>query len=148
MRSGVSRGAIIGTLRAREAELRAHGVTHAAVFGSVGRDAQRPDSGIDILVDLDPAVVATMVDDAGLKADVTSLFPRSLDGIDREALKPRLSTPRGRRRDHGVLTPNATRWRPPAAPSPARGREQAPAGLRSIAEGRRRPSVPIFGKML
>jgi predicted nucleotidyltransferase len=86
----MKRDEIIRTLKEREADLRAHGVTHAALFGSVARDEQRPDSDIDILVDLDPAVVATMFDYAGLKDYVASLFQGSVDVIDREALKPRL----------------------------------------------------------
>jgi len=86
----MKRDEIIRTLREREADLRAHGVTHAALFGSVARDQQRPDSDIDILVDLDPAVVANMFDYAGLKDYVASLFQGSVDVIDREALKPRL----------------------------------------------------------
>jgi len=81
---------IIERLREHEADLRAHGVTHAALFGSVARDEQRPDSDIDILVDLDPAIVATIFDYAGLKDYGASLFQGSVDVIDREALKPRL----------------------------------------------------------
>jgi len=65
-------------------------VTHAALFGSVARNEQTAKSDIDILVDLDPHVVATMFDYAGVKDYVASLFPGSVDVIDREALKPRL----------------------------------------------------------
>ena len=54
---------------------------------------QRPDSDIDILVDLDPVIVATMFDYAGLKDYVASLFRGSVDVIDREALKPRTFGP-------------------------------------------------------
>lgn len=86
----MNRDEIIRTLKEREAELRAHGVTHAALFGSVARDHQRPDSDIDIVVDLDPAVVATMFDYAGVKDYIASLLPGAVDVIDREALKPRL----------------------------------------------------------
>ena len=89
-KGSMKRDEIIRTLKEREADLRAHGVTHAALFGSVARDEQRPDSDIDILVDLDPAVVATMFDYAGLKDYVASLFQGPVDVIDREALKPRL----------------------------------------------------------
>jgi predicted nucleotidyltransferase len=38
------------------------GVAHAAVFGSVARGDDRPDSDVDILVDLDPAIVVTVFD--------------------------------------------------------------------------------------
>ena len=86
----MTRDEILRMLREREADLRAHGVTHVALFGSVARDEQRPDSDINILVDLDPTIVATMFDYAGLKDYVASLFQGAVDVIDREALKPRL----------------------------------------------------------
>ena len=86
----MKRDEIIKKLKEREADLRAHGVIHAALFGSAARGEQRPDSDIDILVDLDPAIVATMFDYAGVKAYVASLFQGSVDVIDREALKPRV----------------------------------------------------------
>ena len=70
----MKRDEIIKRLKEREADLRAHGVMHAALFGSAARGEQRPDSDIDILVDLDPAIVATMFDYAGVKAYVASLF--------------------------------------------------------------------------
>jgi uncharacterized protein len=85
----MKRDEIIEKLKEREADLRAHGVTHAAVFGSVARNEQNAESDIDILVDLDPAIVATMFDYAGLKDTVASLFEGSVDVIDREALKAR-----------------------------------------------------------
>jgi predicted nucleotidyltransferase len=84
----MTREEVIARLREREPELRAHGVVHAALFGSVARGAQRADSDIDILVDLDPVVVATVFDYAGVKDFVASLFPGPVDVIDREALKP------------------------------------------------------------
>jgi predicted nucleotidyltransferase len=86
----MKRDAIIETLKKREADLRAHGVIHAALFGSVARDEQNAESDIDILVDLDPAIVVTIFDYAGVKDYVASLFPGSVDVIDREALKPRV----------------------------------------------------------
>jgi predicted nucleotidyltransferase len=84
----MKRDEIIKTLK--EADLRAHGATQAALFGSLARDEQLSDSDIDILVDLDPTIVRTMFDYAGLKDYVVSLFQGPVDVIDREALKPRL----------------------------------------------------------
>jgi predicted nucleotidyltransferase len=86
----MKRDEIIETLKEREADLRAHGVTHAAVFGSVARDEQNAESDIDILVDLDPKIVVTMFDYAGLKDYIAGLFEGSVDVVDREALKPRV----------------------------------------------------------
>src|SRR5208282_2482006 len=86
----MKRDEIIEKLKAREADLRAHGVMHAALFGSVARDEQNAESDIDILVDLDPAVIVTMFDYAGLKDYIAGLFNDSVDVVDREALKPRV----------------------------------------------------------
>lgn len=86
----MKRNEIIERLKEREADLRAHGVMHAALFGSVARNEQNAHSDIDILVDLDPKIVATMFDYAGLKDYVGSLFQGTVDVIDRQALKPRI----------------------------------------------------------
>jgi predicted nucleotidyltransferase len=61
----MKRDEIIRTSKEPEANSRAYGVTPAALFGSVVLGQQRPDS--DILVDFDPAAVATIFDCAGLK---------------------------------------------------------------------------------
>jgi predicted nucleotidyltransferase len=89
-KAAMKRDEILEKLREREADLRAHGVTHAALFGSVARNEQNAESDIDILVDLDPAIVATIFDYAGVKDYVASLFQGPVDVIDREALKPRV----------------------------------------------------------
>ncbi|MGO9740121.1 MAG: nucleotidyltransferase family protein, partial [Roseiarcus sp.] len=49
---GMQRDAILERLRSRQAELRALGVSHAALFGSRARGEQRVDSDIDILVEI------------------------------------------------------------------------------------------------
>ncbi|MDR3449974.1 MAG: nucleotidyltransferase domain-containing protein, partial [Alphaproteobacteria bacterium] len=61
----MKRDEIIEKLREHQADLRAQGVAHAALFGSIARGDDRPDSDIDILVDLDPAIVVTIFDYAG-----------------------------------------------------------------------------------
>jgi predicted nucleotidyltransferase len=43
---------IVRLLRAEEAELRRRGVVHLAVFGSVARGDDRPDSDVDIAVEI------------------------------------------------------------------------------------------------
>jgi predicted nucleotidyltransferase len=47
------RDRVVGLLRTRVAELRALGIRGLALFGSVARDEARPDSDVDLLVDLD-----------------------------------------------------------------------------------------------
>jgi predicted nucleotidyltransferase len=92
-KGGVKRDEIIRTLKEREADLRAHGVTHAALFGSVARDEQRPDSDIDIMIDIDPSADMSVYDYVGLKRYIASLFDGPVDVIDREGLKPYVRPP-------------------------------------------------------
>src|SRR3978361_933717 len=86
----MTRDEIIEKLKEREADLRAQGVAHAALFGSVARGDDRPDSDIDILVDLAPAIVVTIFDYAGVKSFIADLFDRPVDVVSRESLKARL----------------------------------------------------------
>jgi predicted nucleotidyltransferase len=86
----MTRDQIIQKLKEREADLRAQGVAHAALFGSVARGDDRPDSDIDILVDLDPAIVVTIFDYAGVKDFIADMFDRPVDAVSRESLKPHL----------------------------------------------------------
>jgi predicted nucleotidyltransferase len=83
----MNRDAIIARLRASEAELRARGVVHAALFGSRARGDNRPDSDIDIMVDIAPDAVEDMFAYAGLKLYIAGLFEGPVDVIDREGLK-------------------------------------------------------------
>jgi uncharacterized protein len=86
----MKRDEIIEKLKEREADLRAQGVAHAALFGSVARGDDHPDSDIDILVDLDPAIVVTIFDYAGVKDFIAGMFERPVDVVSRESLKSRV----------------------------------------------------------
>ena len=85
---GMDRDVIIERLKSAEVALRARGVDHAALFGSVARGEAGPDSDIDILVDLNPDVVRTMFDYAGVKGYIAEMFDGAVDVVDREGLKP------------------------------------------------------------
>jgi predicted nucleotidyltransferase len=88
--------AALDTLRRSESALRARGVRHAALFGSMARGDNRPDSDIDILVEFDPDARVTVFDYAGVKDYIAGLFEQPVDVIDREALKPHLREPSAR----------------------------------------------------
>jgi predicted nucleotidyltransferase len=82
------RDEIIRTLKERETDLRAQGVLHAALFGSLARGEPRPDSDIDIMVELDPEIVVTIFDYAGVKDFIADMFDGPVDVVSREGLKP------------------------------------------------------------
>jgi predicted nucleotidyltransferase len=81
---------IIATLRQHEDELHRQGVAHAALFGSVARGDARPDSDIDILIDLDPNVSLSVFDYVALKEYIAGLFEGPVDVVNRDGLKPYL----------------------------------------------------------
>ena len=78
----------IATLRRYESALRARGIRHAAVFGSVARREDRLDSDIDIVIEIDPETRMTVFDYVGLKDYVAGLFDGPVDVVNNQGLKP------------------------------------------------------------
>jgi predicted nucleotidyltransferase len=89
----MNRQDILDRLRENEPALRARGVTHAALFGSRARGDNRPDSDIDIMIEIEPEVVQDVYDYVGLKNFIAALFTRPVDVVDRHALKPYVRPP-------------------------------------------------------
>jgi predicted nucleotidyltransferase len=79
---------IIAKLKENEAALRARDVNHAALFGSRARGDNRPDSDIDIMIEIDPEAHVGVWGYVGLKEYISTLFDGQVDVVDREALKP------------------------------------------------------------
>jgi predicted nucleotidyltransferase len=79
---------VIAALRANQQALREQGVLHAAVFGSVARGEARPDSDVDIMVDLDDNVVRSLFDYAGIYVALERTIGRPIDLADAKRLKP------------------------------------------------------------
>lgn len=69
-------------------ELAELGVTSLALFGSVARDEARPDSDVDLLVEVRRPM--GLFEFIGIKQRLEEIFGRSVDLIMRTALKPRL----------------------------------------------------------
>jgi predicted nucleotidyltransferase len=84
---------VIARLRDHEAELRERGVRHVALFGSRARGDVRPDSDIDILIELDPDAPVDLFRYAGIKRYIAELFVGPVDVVDCDALKPHIRRP-------------------------------------------------------
>jgi predicted nucleotidyltransferase len=87
---------VIARLKEAEPALRARGIRRAAVFGSIARGDDRPDSDIDILVEFERGAEGTIYEYVRLKEFISSLFSGPVDVIDRDALKPHLHAPAAR----------------------------------------------------
>jgi hypothetical protein len=81
---------VLAILRAREAELRAAGIRHLSLFGSVARDDAGPDSDVDLLVQLDREAHVDLFRFVDLKQLLSELLGRSVDLTAEPIEKPRL----------------------------------------------------------
>ena len=62
-------------------------MTHAALFGSVARGEQGPDSDIDIMVEIAPEAPVGIYEYVGIVQFIEDLFPARVDGVERSSLK-------------------------------------------------------------
>ena len=89
----MTRQEALAVLKKHADELRARGIVHAALFGSLARGDGGPNSDIDILIEVDPALKLDMFAYAGLKRCVSELFAEPVDVVNKDALKPQLRQP-------------------------------------------------------
>jgi hypothetical protein len=75
----MDRTAIIEKLRQHEAELKAAGVQHLRLFGSVARGDQSEASDIDLIADVDPARRRTLVTLARIQNRLSDLLSAKVD---------------------------------------------------------------------
>lgn len=84
----MDKDAVIAILRKHRPELERLGVRHAALFGSVARGEARPDSDIDIAIDIDASALSDVYAYVGIKDDVAALFDGRVDVVNRAFLRP------------------------------------------------------------
>jgi predicted nucleotidyltransferase len=82
------RDEVVATLKMVEPALKAKGVIHAALFGSVARDEHGPDSDIDIMVEIDPGARVGIWDFVSIVHVIEDRLPRPVDVSERQALRP------------------------------------------------------------
>ena len=87
---------ILEILRTAAPRLRELGVEHLSLFGSTARGTQRPDSDIDLLLDLDKQRKIDLLDYAGIVAEIQKMVPQHVDVALRKTLKARVARNVGR----------------------------------------------------
>lgn len=78
---------VIAKLRQHAPELKAAGLVHLRVFGSVARGESSADSDIDLLADFDISRCLTLVTVARLQSQLTDLLGANVDLSAEEWLK-------------------------------------------------------------
>jgi hypothetical protein len=85
----VERERVVRAIREHAAELRALGVTRLWLFGSVARGDARPDSDVDVLIDIIPGRKFSLLDLAEVRLALCDLLGREAGVAIREDLRPR-----------------------------------------------------------
>ena len=83
----MKRELVLAKLKDAEAELRARGVVHAALFGSTARGEERFDSDIDIMVEIDRDKCQGVYAYVGLVRSIGDMFLERVDVSNRAAMK-------------------------------------------------------------
>lgn len=81
---------IIAKLRAHEPELRAAGIRHLSLFGSVARGDAEAGSDVDAAIELDPDARIGLFRLIALERRIAELLDRRVDLLPEPAEKPRL----------------------------------------------------------
>jgi uncharacterized protein len=79
---------IVATLKRNEMALRALGVAHAALFGSRATGDARPESDIDIMIEIEPDAPVGVFEYVAIAQYIADLFPEPVDVANRSQLKP------------------------------------------------------------
>jgi uncharacterized protein len=79
---------IIARLRENESTLRERGVRHVALFGSCARGEERPESDVDIMIEVDPSARLGVYEYVAIKDHISGLFDARVDVVRRDRLKP------------------------------------------------------------
>jgi uncharacterized protein len=87
-RKSPKRDEVVAELAALEKPLRQRGLTSLALFGSVVRSTARPDSDIDVLVDVASDAQFSLIDLVAVKDFLEDQLGRRVDVVTRGGLEP------------------------------------------------------------
>lgn len=79
---------ILTVIRTHADDLRRRGVLRMAVFGSVARGEARPDSDVDLIIDLDWTNVPDLFSYMGIEMDLAEWIGRQVHLAVRDGLRP------------------------------------------------------------
>lgn len=79
---------VMRRIKDQEAELRRRGVIHLAIFGSVARGDARPDSDVDIAVEIEPGRSFSLIRMEDARLLLQDALGRSVDLGETAAFRP------------------------------------------------------------
>jgi len=87
----MTREEIITTIRSTAPALKAEGVTKIAIFGSRSRGDARPDSDLDVLVEVDPDSRFSILNLVGVQHIIEDATGLTVQATMRRSLEPRMA---------------------------------------------------------
>ena len=86
----MDRDEVLNRLRRHQPALRALGVRHLSLFGSLARREAGAGSDVDVLLDIDPATPVSLLGIVRIQNDLSRLLGRPVDVAEAAAMNPEM----------------------------------------------------------